>query len=120
MVLSFFLSFSFSASLLFWRSKSVCLFSSFAFSGSLVTYLALVFASVGSRLAALLIVKFKQIKDKKKKILKAVPCQRATNLFDVGLKASIFIKRGKKIWRNFLLDLEQKYFDLDTLRNIFI
>lgn len=33
--------------------------------------------------------------DKKtKKILKAVPCQRAKNLFDVGLKkkASIFIK----------------------------
>lgn len=43
----------------------------------------------------LLIVKFKWIKDKKK-ILKAVPCQRATNLFDVGLKASIFIKREKK------------------------
>lgn len=50
--------------------------------------------------------------DKKtKKNPKAVPCQRAKNLFDVGLKkASIFIKR--KIWRNFLLDLEQKYFDL--------
>lgn len=48
-----------------------------------------------------------QLTDKKtkKKILKAVPCQRAKNLFDVGLKASIFIKR--KIWRNFLLDLEQ-------------
>lgn len=58
----------------------------------------------------LLLVKFKRIKKKTKKILKAVPCQRATNLFDVGLKASIFIKRKrkKKIWRNFLLDLEQK------------
>ena len=37
---------------------------------------------------------------------KAVPCQRDKSLFDVGLKkASIFIK--KKIWRNFLLVLEQ-------------
>lgn len=43
---------------------------------------------------------------KTKKILKAVPCQRAKNLFDVGLKKSIYFYK-KKIWRNFLLDLEQ-------------
>lgn len=42
---------------------------------------------------------------RQKKILKAVPCQRAKNLFDVGLKSIYFYKR--KIWRNFLLDLEQ-------------
>lgn len=32
-------------------------------------------------------------KKKTKKILKAVPCQRATNLFDVGLKSLYFYKK---------------------------
>jgi len=39
----------------------------------------------------LLIVKFNG--EKTKKILKAVPCQRAKNLFDVGLKSIYFYKK---------------------------
>lgn len=49
----------------------------------------------------LLIVKLSRLKNKKyihkgkktKKILKAVPCQRAKNLFDVGLKSIYFYKQ---------------------------
>lgn len=39
----------------------------------------------------LLIVKL--MEKKRKKILKAVPCQRAKNLFDVGLKSIYFYKK---------------------------
>jgi len=57
-------------------------------------------------------------KRQKKKILKAVPCQRAKNLFDVGLKSIYFYK--KKNLEKLFTGPGTKYFDLDTLRNIFI
>ena len=50
---------------------------------------------------------------KDKKILKAVPCQRAENLFDVGLKSIYFYK--KKNLEKLFTGPGAKYFDFDTL-----
>ena len=50
---------------------------------------------------------------KRQKILKAVPCQRAENLFDVGLKSIYFYK--KKNLEKLFTGPGAKYFDFDTL-----
>lgn len=53
-------------------------------------------------------------KKKTKKILKAIPCQRATNLFEVGLKkVSIFIKRENL--EKLFTGHGAKYFDFEKL-----